>query len=99
TVRFNHAPDFSPGANGQHEAFQFEIDSKTDKFENDISFDDITTVVRGAEIEGGDVLPIRTRDGDGGADSGGWGPVRDSVPFQVSGKNLTFTASFDSLGE
>jgi hypothetical protein len=99
TLKFNHAPDFTPGPNGQHDAFQYEIDTKTDQFTNDISFDDITSVIRGTEIDTSKALPIRARDGDGGANSGGWGPVRDSVPFSVNGNYVKFTASFDDLGE
>jgi hypothetical protein len=99
TVHFNHAPDFSVGPGGQVEAFQYEIDTKTDKFVQPISFDDTSTIVRGAEISAGKGLPIRARDGDGGPDSGGWGPTRGNVPFQLSGSTLSFTSSFDALGE
>src|SRR5205085_12693621 len=85
TIDFDRAPDFSASGSGQVDAFQYEVDSKTSSFANDITFDDISSVIRGSEIWEGKGLPIRTRDGDGGENSGGWGPVREFVPFTIEG--------------
>ena len=99
TLDFDRAPNFAAGESGQADAFQYEIDTKTSTFENEITFDDISSVIRGSEIWEGKGLPIRARDGEGGDNSGGWGAVRDIVPFQIEGSKVSFTTTFDSLGE
>jgi len=99
-VDFNRAPNLSlDGAGSQVEAFQYEIDTRSNDFTESMGFDDIASIVRGGEIFEGKGLPIRARDGDGGIDSGGWGPVRTFVPFSLEGASVSFTTSFDALGE
>jgi hypothetical protein len=103
TLTFNQAPDFTlvPG-DGQANAFQYEIDPNwagQDDGTGALSFNDIQTIVRGSEIFAGTGLPVRERDGVGGPNAGGWGPVRDVVPFQFNGDKLTFTAPLDSLDD
>ena len=100
TLTFNRAPDFSatPG-DGQNEAFQYEIDGDADAFDTSLSFDDIDAIVRGAEIYKGESLPVRERDGDGGPDAGGWGPVRALLPFELDEQTLTFTTGLMTIGD
>ncbi len=101
-LTFNQAPDFAlaPG-DGQANAFQYEIDSDWSGGGSsaDIGFADIDSVIRGSEIWEGAGLPIRQRDGAGGPNAGGWGPVRDAVPFQSSGNTVSFVTSFKDLGD
>ena len=104
-LTFNQKPDFSlvPG-DGQANAFQYEVDPNwagLDAGGGGVGFDDINAIVRGSEIWEGTGLPIRQRDGNGGEPnvSGGWGPVRDIVPFEVKGDAFSFTTSLDDLGD
>ncbi len=102
-LTFNQTPDFAlvPG-NGQANTFQYEIDPNWGGQGDpgaSLSFNDISSIVRGAEVFQGAGLPLRERDGDGGPIAGGWGPVRDVVPFNLDGQTLTFTAPLDSLGD
>jgi hypothetical protein len=103
TLTFNQAPNFAlvPG-NGQANSFQYEIDPNwggQGDPDGAITFNDISSIVRGAEVFQGAGLPIRERDGDGGPTAGGWGPVRDVVPFNLNGQALTFTTPLGSLGD
>jgi hypothetical protein len=105
TLTFNQPPNFlaQPGQS-QPNSFQYEVDAAwsgppAGGVDEGISFNDITSVIRGAEISAGNGLPIRSRDGDGGPGAGGWGPVRDLVTFQVSDEKLTFAADLSDLGD
>ena len=100
-VQFSRVPDFSEQDNSarQADAFQYEIDGNWNGVKTaPISFNDIDAVVRGAEIWEGNGLPIRSRDGNGGVFAGGWGPVREFVPFTLSSDTLTFTTSLSTIG-
>jgi hypothetical protein len=105
TLTFNQPPNFltAPGQ-GQPNSFQYEVDAAwsgppAGGVDQVISFNHITSVIRGAEVSAGNGLPIRSRDGDGGPAAGGWGPVRDLVTFQVNDEKLTFTADLSDLGD
>jgi hypothetical protein len=103
TIQFNRPPDFStaPG-DGQVNGFVYEVDADGNTFDAPLDFDDIDSVVRGAEIAGaggGSEIPIRERDGDGGPDAGGWGPLRGLVPFELDGQTLTFATGLSDLGD
>jgi hypothetical protein len=95
---FDSHPDFSTLDQQGHpvDEFQFAISSGPSVPRD---FSGISTIIRGGEIYvNGD---IRIRDTGPGADlpvSGGWGPVRSSVPFSLSGNTLTFSASDSLLG-
>ncbi len=82
-LNFDKAPQFSlphGGGGDQPDSFQIEIDADHNTFDHPIEFEEIDSVVRGAEIAAGDGIPVREREGDGGSDqSGGWGPVRALV--------------------
>ena len=102
-LNFTQAPQFSGphgGGGAQPDAFQIEIDADHNAFDHPIEFDEIDSVVRGAEISSGNGIPVRDRDGDGGGEqSGGWGPVRAVVPFELDGSALTFTTGLSTIGD
>ena len=101
-LNFDREPNFTPseGGGGQDNAFQIDIDGDSTTFETPLLFEEIDSVVRGAEIAGNDGIPVRDREGDGGGDeAGGWGPVRDILPFELEGSTLTFTAALETIGD
>ena len=60
----------------------------------------IDTIIRGAEIRSGvGAMPIRDRDGEGGPGSGGWGPIRAMLPFELDDRTFTFTAPLSAIGD
>ena len=102
TLKFDEKPDFvpSPGAGGQPMAFQYEIDGDSTSFSQPLAWEDIDSVIRGSEIGAGQGLPVRDRSGDGGgAEAGGWGPMRALLPYQIEDDTLTFTAGLSALGD
>jgi hypothetical protein len=56
-------------------------------------------LVRGVEINTAGGIPIRDRSGEGGPNSGGWGPIRGIVPYQLSGPTITFDVPQAMLGD
>jgi hypothetical protein len=42
---------------------------------------------------------VRDAQGDGGPNSGGWGPIRTLLPFHLEDDTLSFTASWSDLGD
>jgi hypothetical protein len=106
-LSFTQAPQFTlphGGGGGQPDTFQIEIDGDHSTFDHPIEFDEIDSVVRGAEISANDgTLPVRDGGdgggGGGGDQSGGWGPVRALVPFEVDGSTLTFTTGLSTIGD
>jgi len=100
-LTFTQPPDFQTrDALGRRaNSFQYEISPITSSLTADIPLIDVRAVVRGDEIMG-DRLPIR--DGietarDPNQAAGGWGYVRGTVPFTLSGDRLTFTAPLSLL--
>jgi hypothetical protein len=61
----------------------------------------VDIIIRGSEIHINGDIRIRDRHGEGGPGSGGWGPIRGSVPFELSQDNrlLSFAVGFDLLAE
>ena len=98
-LTFDRKPQFIPTPHGESDAFQYEIDADTTSLSRGIDFSDIDTVIRGNEIFEGQGIPIRQRDGDGGANSGGWGPVRALLPFEVTGNTVKFTTDLAAIGD
>src|SRR5438270_397238 len=97
SLTFNQPPDFrSRDALGRPlNSFQYEIVPDTSAPIEDFPVTAIRAVVRGDEIDGAGRIPVR--DGietarDTVAAAGGWGLVRGTVPFELSGPRLTFTA-------
>ena len=104
TLEFDAAPDFhTVGEFGQQkDAFQYEIDGDG-AAEDELTLADIDAVVRGEEIHAVDALRIRAAGPDVEPDpdplSGGWGPVRATVPFDLHETVLTFVVPLDALGD
>jgi hypothetical protein len=99
SLTFDQHPSFVAIDNGQLEAFQFEIDVDSHVNDRPVAFDDIDTIIRGAEIFEGQGIPVRDRDGQGGAHAGGWGPVRALLPFDVNDNTLSFSTPLSTLGD
>jgi len=98
-LTFSRTPVFFVSEGTATDAFQVEIDADSTSFEQPLVFETIDSVVRGAEISETEGLPVRDREGDGGEGSGGWGPVRGFVPFDLDGATLTFTTSLSLIGD
>jgi hypothetical protein len=82
----------------QKDSFQYFVDSRVNG--NVFSPNSDLTIVRADEIHAADALRIRDSLGDDpGPTSGGWGPIRATVPFTVSGDTVRFTASWEALGQ
>lgn len=105
TIDFNEVPDFfSVDTFGrQADAFQYYIrpDGKLPVFEGSPYYSQLSTIIRGPEIfVNGD---IRVRDvfpiGSSEPNSGGWGPLRGSVPYTLNGTVLTFSSPLELIGD
>jgi hypothetical protein len=103
TLALDAAPDFhTVDALGRPAfSFQYEIDAAWTGRGSDEPLDRIDVVVRGDEVRVADAL--RVRDASGAADpdplAGGWGRIRDVVPFDLSDNELRFDASLGALGD
>jgi hypothetical protein len=104
TLEFDGVPDFYTlnefGA--VKDSFQYEIDAGG-PVQGEGIVGDIEAVVRGDEIRTGDGLRIRTWgpgvESDPDPLSGGWGPVRATVPFELRESVLTFDVPLNAFGE
>ena len=57
-------------------------------------------LIRGSEIRWSGGIPVRERTGgDGGPHTGGWGPIRGIVPYQLIGSVITFSIPRELLGD
>jgi hypothetical protein len=100
SLTFNQPPDFTTvDAYGRPaDSFQYEIDGDFQTGSSDNFTSDLTAIVRGDEIHLGNTIRIREPSGDGGPDSGGWGPVVAAVPFRLIGDDLSFSVPTSDLG-
>ncbi len=94
SLQFNQVPDFyTVDAYGRPaDSFQVEFDG------NSALPNDLTAVVRGDEIHVADAVRVRSPQGNGGANSGGWGPIVGTVPFSLTGNTVAFTVPAADLG-
>ena len=101
SLTFDQHPSFVAIDSGQLKAFHYEVDVDSQDTSKPIMFDQIDTIIRGGEIWEGQGIPVRDRDGNGGAHAGGWGAVRAMVPFSVDEETntLTFSTSLSNLGD
>ena len=101
TLDFGHAPDFATlNSQGlQADTFEYQI-AADPKGANPLGFSNLTTIVWGNDIHSSNAITVRNASPPDLSDphSGGWGSVRGSVPFSVTGDKLTFTAPLQLLG-
>ncbi len=94
SLTFNQPPDFRTidAAGIPVNSFQVEFNG------NAALPADMTAVVRGDEIHLANAVRVRSPVGDGGPDSGGWGPITGSVPFSLTGSTVSFAVPGADLG-
>jgi len=104
TLDFDGRPDFfTVDEFGRvADSFQYEYDDDW-RAPQGLPPDGLDSVVRGDEIHVARALRIRGA-GAGAApdddpDAGGWGAVRATVPFELNGTRLRFSASLAALGD
>jgi hypothetical protein len=102
-VTFDSTPDFfSVDAFGwQATSFQFFINPNPSPTPFDVGtlWRNATTIIRPEEIHVFGDIPIRDRaPTSSDTSSGGWGPIRGSVPFSISGASVIFSVPMDLLG-
>ncbi len=97
-LTFNQTPDFATldSIGRPANSFQVEFDGAIDPATALPT--DLTAVVRGDEIHVADAVRVRSPVGDGGANSGGWGPVVGAVPFSLTGTTVSFDVPLQDLG-
>jgi hypothetical protein len=97
TVDFGHPPDLA-----DVDAFDRPADAFTIQIApgNGDPLIDPTTVVRSDEVQFGSGITIRDASPADLVDphAGGWGATRGSVPFTISGNDVSFTSSLQVLG-
>ena len=100
SIAFNRIPDFyTVDEFGRTaDSFQYFIDFDSKPIWQGANFAE--TVIRGSEIYAYDQIPFRDEVGDSSdPTSGGWGEIRALVPYQLDGTLLTFTATFEEIGD
>lgn len=104
TIDFNEVPDFSTvdEFGRQADSFQYFVDADGElpvPFGGDPPYSELETIIRGGEIYVASDIPVRDVLGEGGPNSGGWGPIRGSVPFALNDTVLTFSAPLQLIGD
>ncbi len=104
TIVFNEPPDFyTVDEFGRiAKSFQYYID-----FDGLLPFPtsmygspSFETVIRGVEIHAYGQIPFRNKLGESSdPTSGGWGEIRDLVPYGLSASTLTFSSSLEAIGD
>lgn len=103
TITFNQPPDFfttnelAQPAN----AFQYFYDAEPTDDEIGFAGEDVV-IVRGAEVRVDNNIPIRdslNETGEEFPNAEGWGEVLGTADFQLDGATISFTTSWDILGE
>jgi hypothetical protein len=99
SLTFNQSPDFATQDTlGPADSFQIDFNGNFDPHSTTAFRNSLTAVVRGDEIHIAGDIPIRSLNGTGGANSGGFGPVVGSVPFNLIGDTVTFSVPTKDLG-
>jgi hypothetical protein len=84
------------------DSFQYEIDADGPDLP-EAPVGPVEAVVRGDEIYAANALRVRAAgegvEPDPDPVAGGWGRVRDSVPFNLDGPNLSFSVPLQALGD
>jgi len=104
-IEFNRAPDFftTDEYGRQADAFQYYIDAdgELSLFSGGISYSNLETLIRGGEIHlGGDVRIRNLFPPDPDlSSSGGWGSIRGSVPYTLSGNVVSLLVPLQFIGD
>jgi hypothetical protein len=100
SLTFNQAPVFSDiSPDGiPTESFQVNFVGNPVLGSSPAAETDLTSVIRGDEIHVGNDVRVRQPTGNGGIDSGGWGPVTAAVPYTVSNNTIAFSIPASALG-
>jgi hypothetical protein len=99
TLTFNRHPDFRTVDEYGRPANAFQYFIVGDDTASDPERFD--AIIRGVELQSRPrLLPIRdSSPADPDPRSGGWGTIRATVPFQLHGRVLTFSAPLDALSD
>ena len=100
TLVFSGIPDFyTADEHGrQANAFQYYIDFDCSPVYYGGDF--VETIIRGGEIHVYGQIPLRNSWGESSdPTAGGWGEIRALVPYELNGRQLTFTASLEAIGD
>jgi PEP-CTERM putative exosortase interaction domain len=89
TLVFNRMPDFFivDGVGRQADSFQYFVGSTGLPYP--ASF---VSIIRGEEIHLWNAIAVRDPLGEGGPGSGGWGPIRGLLSYQLEGSVMRFVA-------
>jgi hypothetical protein len=104
-IEFNRVPDFftTDEYDRQADSFQYFIDADGGFpiFRGrDIYYSNLESIIRGEEIHlGGDVRIRNALPPDPGSSSGGWGSIRGSVPYTLSGNVLSLLVPLQLIGD
>ncbi len=103
TIDFSESPDFFSvdSVGRQADSFQFFVDADGNLpvFQGSPYYSGVDVIVRGEENNLVGEIPIRDAFGDGGSNSGGWGPFRGSVPYALNQDFLTFSVPLGLLND
>ncbi len=103
TFTFTDPPDFFTTNELGQPANAFQCFYDADPSDDEVGFvgDDVV-IIRGAEIRFANDIPIReslNETGEEFPNAEGWGEVRGSVDYELDSSTLSFTTSWDLLGE
>jgi hypothetical protein len=100
TLDFPHPPDFVTVDSHGRTADSFQYDIAGDPAPGEPALDNLTAIIRGDEIHSTGMLHVRAAFPPDLSDpnSGGWGSIADTVPFNVNGNQVTFTVPLSDLG-
>jgi hypothetical protein len=104
TLEFNQVPDFFSldEAGRQADSFQYFIDADggLPVFRGSPYFSELETIIRGEEIHvAGDIRVRNVLPSSDEPNSGGWGTLRGSVPYNLNGTVLTFSTPLELIGD
>lgn len=100
TLVFSRIPDFYTVDEwgGPADAFQYYIDFDCSPVWQGENF--VETIISGPEIHVYGQIPLRNSWGDSSdPTAGGWGEIRALVPYELNGRELTFTAGLEAIGD
>jgi hypothetical protein len=104
TINFNKTPDFlsTDEFGRQADSFQYfiEADGKFPIWRGSPYYSELDAIVRGEEIHvAGTVRFRKALPSSSDPNSGGWGDIRGSVPYNLNGNTVSFSAPPQLLGD